>query len=134
MYREGYIDLYFADASHFSLTPSVCYAGQKKNEQLQIPTARSIALSVFGLTTPDCKLYLQTFEGTSNSDKIIQLIDQFVEATVKQTVIAVDNAPVHHSKVFTAKIQQWSEHDVYVYFFLYFSLETPFQVVGLLLT
>lgn len=123
MHREGYIDLYFADASHFSLTPSVCYAWQKKDEQLQIPTARSIALSVFGLMTPDCKLYSQTFEGTLNSDKIIQLIDQFVETTVKQTIIVIDNAPVHHSKAFKAKIQQWREQDVYVYFLSPYSPE-----------
>lgn len=116
LYRDGYIDLYFADACHFSLTPSVRYAWQKKGEQISVPSAKSIALSVFGLMTPDCILFSETFQGTLDSGKIIDVIDKFSETIVKQTVVVVDNAPVHHSKAFQAKIQEWQELDLYVYF------------------
>ncbi len=116
MHRQGYIDLYFADACHFSLTPSVSSAWQKKDEQILVPSAKSIALSLFGLMTLDCKLYSQTFQGTLNSEKIISVFDQFTKTTVKQTIVIVDNAPVHHSKAFKAKIEQWREQDVYIYF------------------
>lgn len=84
LHQDGYIDLYFADASHFSLTPSVRYAWQKKDEQTLVPAAKSIALSVFGLMTPDCKLFSQTFQGTLNSQKIISVFDEFT-----QTIITV---------------------------------------------
>ena len=116
LHQEEYIDLYFADASHFSLTPSVRYAWQKKDEQILVPAAKSIALSVFGLMTPDCKLFSQTFQGTLNSEKIIGVFDEFVQTIQKQTIVIVDNAPVHHSKVFKTKIKQWQEQDLYVYF------------------
>lgn len=123
MHRDGYIDLYFADASHFSLTPSISYAWQKKDEQILVPSSKSIALSVFGLMTPDCKLYSETVQGTLNSEKIISIFDEFVKTTVKQTVVIVDNAPVHHSKAFKAKIKQWRELDVYIYFLPTYSPE-----------
>lgn len=44
------------------------------------------------------------------------MIDRFSETIVKQTVVVVDNAPVHHSKAFQAKIQEWQKLDLYVYF------------------
>lgn len=123
MHRDGYVDLYFADASHFSLTPSVSYAWQKKDEQILVPAAKSIAMSVFGLMTPDCKLYSQTFQGTLNSEKIIGVFDQFAKTAIKQTIVVVDNAPVHHSKAFKAKIDQWREQDIYIYFLPAYSPE-----------
>lgn len=116
LHKDGYIDLYFADASHFSLTPSVRYAWQKKDEQVLVPAAKSVALSVFGLMTPDCRLFSQTFQGTLNSQKIISVFDEFTQTIEKQTVVVVDNAPVHHSKAFNRKIQQWRQQDLYVYF------------------
>jgi transposase len=116
LHKEQYIDLYFADACHFSLTPSVRYAWQRKGEQILVPAAKSIALSVFGLMTPDCKLFSQTFQGTLNSEKIIALIDEFAQTITKQTIVVIDNAPVHHSKAFQAKIEQWKKLDLYIYF------------------
>lgn len=116
LHQQRYIDLYFADACHFSLVPSVRYAWQKKDEQILVPSARSTALSVFGLMTPDCKLFQQTFQGTINSEKIIALIDEFAQTITKQTIVIVDNAPVHHSQAFQAKIKQWQELDLYIYF------------------
>lgn len=116
LHRDGYIDLYFADACHFSLTPSTRYAWQKKGEQILLPSAKSIVLSVFGLITPDCKLFSKTFQGTLNSEKIIGVFDEFAQTIQKQTIVVVDNAPVHHSKAFRAKIQEWQQMDLYIYF------------------
>lgn len=123
LHKQEYIDLYFADACHFSLIPSVRYAWQKKDEQILVPSARSTALSVFGLMTPECELFSKTFQGTLNSEKIIGVFDEFVKTIEKQTVVVVDNAPVHHSKVFQIKIKEWREQDLYVYFLPPYSLE-----------
>jgi len=61
-------------------------------------------------------LFSQTFQGTLNSEKIIALIDEFAETITKQTIVVIDNAPVHHSKAFQAKIEQWKKLDLYIYF------------------
>lgn len=123
MHREGYIDLYYADASHFSLVPSVRYAWQRNNEEILLPSSRSFALSVFGIMNLDCKLFYQMVEGTLNSQKIIDAIDRFVPNIQKQTVLVIDNAPVHHSKAFEAKMKEWQEQDLYIYFLPKYSPE-----------
>lgn len=121
--KEDYIDLYYADGSHFSLTPSVRYAWQKKDEELTVPSSRSVALSIFGIMSKDCRLHSQMFEGTLDSKKIIGIFDDFTTQITKQTVVVIDNAPMHHSKIFKAKIEEWKEQDLYVYFLPSYSPE-----------
>jgi hypothetical protein len=113
---EDYIDLYYADGSRFSLVPNVRYAWQKKGEEILLPSSRSVALSIFGIMSKDCRLHSEMFEGTLNSEKIIGIFDKFAEAITKQTVVVIDNAPVRHSKIFEAKIKQWQQQDLYLYF------------------
>ncbi|MDR1339279.1 MAG: transposase, partial [Prevotellaceae bacterium] len=67
----------FSDGSHFSLTPSVRYAWQRKGEEILLPSSRSTALSVFGIMSKDCRLHSEMFEGTLNSEKIIGIFDKF---------------------------------------------------------
>ena len=71
-------------------------------------------------------LYFEILESTFNSDKIICFMDRFVEQTIKKTVViaspvraklsGLDNSPIHKSKKFMAKIEQWKEKDVLIYF------------------
>jgi transposase len=71
----------------------------------------------------DCKLHSKIFEGTLNSEKIIATIDEFVQHIRKQTILVIDNARVHHSKMFKEKIKEWHEQDLYVYFLPKYSPE-----------
>ena len=123
LHRQGYIDLFYADACHFSLVPSVRYAWQRKGEEILLPSTRKTALSVFGIMSLDCRLHSQTFEGTLNSEKIIAVIDKFIPQIKKQTILVIDNASVHHSKAFETKIIEWREQDLYVYFLPKYSPE-----------
>jgi transposase len=123
LYEYNYIDLFYADACHFSLVPNVRYAWQRKGEEILLPAVRKTALSVFGIMNLDCQLHYQTFEGTLNSEKIIAVIDEFVQHIKKQTILVIDNASVHHSKAFETKITQWQEQDLYVYFLPKYSPE-----------
>ena len=99
------------------------YAWQRKDEEILLPSTRTTALSVFGIMSLDCKLQYKTFEGTLNSEKIITVIDQFVTNIRKQTILVIDNASVHHSKAFKAKIKEWKQQDLYVYFLPKYSPE-----------
>lgn len=111
-----YIDVRFGDSSGFSLVPNIPYAWQLKNEPILLPSSRSKNLSVFGLMNQNGDLFHRTFEGTVNSDLLINLIDDFVKTITKKTVIILDNAPIHKSKKFTQKIEEWEELDVLIYF------------------
>jgi hypothetical protein len=110
---SGYIDLYFGDQSHFGLTPNVPYAWQTKNNPVLLPAAKGKCQNVVGLMTRKNKLYFEILESTFNSDRIICFMDRFVEQTIKKTVVILDNSPIHKSKKFMAKIEQWKEKDVF---------------------
>ncbi len=116
MEDSGYIDLYFGDQSHFGGTPNVTYARQKMENPILLPAAKGKILSVVGLMTRKKELYFETIETTFNSDKIICFMEKFVEQTLKKTVVILDNSPIHKSKKFMAKIEEWKEKDVLIYF------------------
>lgn len=116
IHKQGYIDLYFADESHFGLTPNIPYAWQHKNEPILLPASKSKRLTVFGLINTDCKLHAFINQGSVNSKQLIEYMDQFILNTTKKTIIVLDNAPTHRSKLFKAKIQEWEKSDVYIFF------------------
>lgn len=113
---SGYIDLYFGDQSHFGLTPNVPYAWQTMDNPILLPAAKGKYQNVVGLMTRKNKLYFETLETTFNSDRIISFMNRFVEQAVKKTIVILDNSPIHKSKKFMAKIEQWKEKDVLIYF------------------
>jgi transposase len=113
---SGYIDLYFGDQSHFGLSPNVPYAWQTKDNPILLPAAKGKYQNVVGLMTRKNKLYFETLETTFNSDRIISFMNRFVEQTIKKTIVILDNSPIHKSKKFMAKIEQWKEKDVLIYF------------------
>lgn len=113
---SGYIDLYFGDQSHFGLSPNVPYAWQTMDNPILLPAAKGKYQNVVGLMTRKNKLYFETLETTFNSDRIISFMNRFVEQAVKKTIVILDNSPIHKSKKFMAKIEQWKEKDVLIYF------------------
>lgn len=112
----GYIDLYYCDESHFGLTPNVCYAWQHNSKPTFLPAAKGKRLSVLGLMSPCNKFFSRIFEGNINSDAAIAVIDEFCQTITKRTVIVIDNALLHRSKKFTAKIKEWEEQDLLIYY------------------
>ena len=113
---SGYLDLYFGDESHFGLTPNVPYAWQTKENPILLPAAKGKFLNVIGLMTRKNKLFFEVLDTTYNTDKVISYMDSFVAQTVKMTVVILDNSPIHKSKKFMAKIEEWKEKDVLIFF------------------
>ncbi len=113
---NGYIDLYFGDESHFGLTPNIPYAWQRKDNPILLPAARGKWLNVIGLLSRKKKLFFDIQETTFNTDKMITFMDKFVAQISKKTVVILDNCPIHKSKKFMAKLEEWEEKDVYIFF------------------
>jgi transposase len=116
LHKTGFIDLYFGDESHFGLTPNVPYAWQDKDNQILLPCRKSTRLTVFGLLTIDSKIKYHTLEGSMKSNDLITYLDSFRKSITKRTVIVLDNAPIHKSKLFKSKIREWQKQDLYIFF------------------
>ena len=113
---EGYIDLYFGDQSHFGPTPNVPYAWQRMGNPIVLPASKGRYQNVVGLMSRKGQLYFEVLQTTFNSERLICFMDQFVEQTIKKTIVVLDNSPIHKSKKFTAKPEQWRQKDVWIYF------------------
>jgi transposase len=114
--KQQYLDLYYDDASHFSLVPNVPYAWQLKEAPILLPAVRGESTSVFGLMSTTGKLVYEMFDKTLHSDLLIAFFDKFVEKIVKKTVITLDNSSLHTSKKFRQKIKEWELLDLWIYF------------------
>lgn len=112
-----YLDLFYYDESHFNLTPSVPYAWQKKGQTIKLPCAKSKSINVAGFYSKDNQFFDYQFTETINSDKLIEVFEDFIKKTTKKTVIIIDNAPIHKSKKFIACLPKWAEQwDVHLFF------------------
>ncbi len=114
--NEGYMNVYFADESGFSLTPTIPYGWQQVNQPIRMVTKRSKRLNIFGLMSRNNNLEAYSFYGSATAPLIIAFIDDFVSNTTQRTAIVIDNATVHHSDEFHNKIKEWEELDTYIFY------------------
>ena len=61
---------------------------------------------------------LATFqkEGSITTDFVINSIEKWLETVSKPTVLVLDNAPIHQEKAFLARLAQWQEKNLFIFF------------------
>jgi transposase len=124
--KNGQIDLIYFDESGFNLTPQVPYAWQSKGREgtLRIPSSHSKRMNVLGfLHTRTLKLTSFLVEHSVNSSTVISLMDQFCSQIDKKTVVVIDNAPIHTSRAFNEKVDEWKESGLELFFLPTYSPE-----------
>lgn len=114
--EQGFIKIFFADESGFSLTPCIPYGWQEKGAYIRITPKKSQSTNVFGLLSKDNDFYAYTSQQSINSDLVIAFIDDFAKQITQRTVIILDNAPIHRSEAFENKICEWEAQDLYIFF------------------
>ena len=113
--EQGKLDIYYGDESGFSLDPCIPYGWQPSGEYIKIVPANSPRLNVFGILSIDNQLHAYSIEGTVNTDTVIACIDDFVKTIKKKTVLVLDNATIHHSKKFNAKLGEWIQKGLRIF-------------------
>jgi transposase len=116
LFNSSWIDLYFADESTFSMVPSLPYAWQEKGNPIEIFPQRNKKVNLFGIFRPDNVAITYQADENINSEFLIQSIDDFCQYLEKPTVLVIDNAPTHRSKLFAGQLQRWEEKGLYIFF------------------
>lgn len=114
--KQGHIDLFYGDESGFCLTPVMAYCWQYKGEQVRILPQRGKRINVFGMMRAGKELVTFTKEGPIKTDFIIDSIDNWVKTLTKMTVLVLDNAPIHQAKLLQAKLEEWQEKNLFIFF------------------
>lgn len=116
LYKDNYIDLFFADESGFNTTGYIPYGWQPKGAYIEITPTKTHGLQIFGLMDLDNHLEAYSCKGSMNSAMVIAFLDDFQTRIKKPTVVVIDNAPIHHSIEFEASIERWLQEDLYIFF------------------
>ena len=93
------IDLYFGDEAGFSMQPVLPRAWQAAGEQIRIFPQRDKKLNLFGIFRADNVAVTYQTKENIKSKFLISSIDDFCRYVEKPTVLVLDNAPVHRSRV-----------------------------------
>lgn len=112
-----YLNLVYYDESGFNLTSCIPYAWQEKGKMIEIPASKSRQINVAGFLSSngnDFQGYQK--EGTMKSTDIIGFFNDFAQSITQPTLVVLDNASIHKSNEFKAKIEGWKEQDLHLYF------------------
>jgi len=107
--KQGDIDLFYFDESGFNLQPCVPYAWQETGKNIEVPCSHSISLNVLGFINHSCQFESFIFEGSINTDVVVECFDEFAKTISKPTFVLIDNAPTHTSDFFLAQLNDWEE-------------------------
>lgn len=110
------IQLYFTDETGFSLTPSIPYGWIPQGEQWSIRSAKDRVCNLFGLLSRKGDLKVYSTPKNINSNFIIECIDEIADQIEMPTVLVMDNAPWHKSKLVIAKQTEWNEKGLYLFY------------------
>jgi transposase len=114
---EGLIDLVFGDQSGFNLSAKVVYAWQKRGERIEIPVTGGQSQNVLGFLWHRGQRFTSfVFEGSTDSGVIIWCLDTIAQSLDKETVVVLDNAPIHRSQEFEEKIEEWAKQGLKIYY------------------
>jgi transposase len=95
----------------------VPYGWQAKAERVCLPTAHSRRESVFGFLSHHNQLTTYSTEHKIDSAFVIESIDKFLINQVdKVTLLVLDNASIHVSKLFKDASLRWEEKGLLVWY------------------
>lgn len=115
--RQGHIELYYGDESGFSLNCVVPYCWQFKHEPVLVLPQRGKTLNALGFMKSSgetAQMFMK--EGTINASFVIDSIHAFVNSLTKTTVLVLDNARIHHAKLFQSFIEGWEAKGLYIFY------------------
>lgn len=111
----GKLKIYYGDESGFSLDPCVPYGWQPPGEYTRITPASSPRMNVFGILSRTNCLHAWSVTGAIDAATVIACIDEFAETITDKTVLVLDNATIHHSQIFNAKLSEWLQKGLRIF-------------------
>lgn len=109
-------DLIYFDETGVSLTPCVPYAWQAPAQPLTMPSASSPRLNVLGFLNLRGDFHSYVTTDSVNAEFVIRCFDAYCDQLTRPCMVVLDNASMHRSAAFTAKIQEWEDDGMYLLF------------------
>jgi transposase len=111
---HGKIALYYFDEAGFALDPTIPYAWQEPKSVIELPAMRYGRIKVLGFMNRNNDLHAFMFEQSIHTGVVIACFDAFCQTITKKTVVVVDNASIHRSEEFEARIPYWHKRGLII--------------------
>lgn len=121
--EKGQIDILYGDESHFCSEGYVPRGWQFAGEDVSIKVEKRFRLNCLALVSRGCNCFWQLSKKNIDSHFVIDFLDAFVSNITRITFIVLDNASIHRSKAMRAKIKEWQERGLYIFFLPTYSPE-----------
>ena len=115
-YSNNEIELFYGDEVQVSEEAYVPYGWQFKDENISVKSAKGKKLNCFGMITRRNDFVFETTYDIIDSSFIIEQINKFSNTIKKHTVIVLDNAKVHQSKVFKKMKEVWAKKQLFIFY------------------
>ena len=114
---DGKTDLYYADESHVCTEGYVPYGWQFPGEDVSVPSQKGDRLNIFGMTARDNRYEGFTSRESINSAKLADFLDRLsMRHRPKKTVIVLDNASIHRSKIIREMRPVWEKRNLFLFY------------------
>ena len=114
---DGRIDLYYADESHVCTEGYVPYGWQFAGEDVHVPSQKIARLNIFGMTTRDNRYEGFTSRSGITSEKLADFLDRLsLRPRGRNTVIVLDNASIHRSKLIKELRPVWENRGLFLFY------------------
>lgn len=114
--EKGLIALYYGDESKVAVEPCVPYGWQFADEEAAMPTGSGSGLNCFALLSRENQARIETTEKAINSQFIFERLEEFSLTLRKLTVVVLDNARIHKSKIIKERIKAWQARGLYIFY------------------
>lgn len=128
--EAGKLLVYYFDGSGFTTTPCIPYGWQKRGETRRLSTASSQRLNILGFMSLSNDSFFHPVEGRVDSQAAMAAFDAFAAryaSDFAQTnipcLVILDNAPIHTSKAFLGKRDEWMLAGISLHFLPTYSPE-----------
>lgn len=112
----GLIEVYFGDESGFWQNPVIARAWQFAGEEIRLFPEKGKRVSVFGFMNLKSEGRFWTNEKTIKSEFVIECLEEWLlEKGEKPTVLVLDNARIHRSRIVQEKLLEWEEKGFYIF-------------------
>lgn len=110
------IDLFYLDEAAVSLDACVPYAWQFRNEEVSMPASQGRGVNCFALLARNNRSRVETPTETITAQFIFEQLEEFSCGLKKLTVVVLDNAPVHRSRIIKERIAAWRTRGLFLFF------------------
>ncbi len=110
------IDLYYADESRVSLEPCIPYGWQFADEEVSMLTEKGGGLHCFALLSRNNRCLIETRQETFTSQFIFEQLEDLSFNVPKLTVVVLDNARIHTSRIIKERIKVWHSRGLFIFY------------------